>query len=118
MLEQIVPDTRADRNGVKCCTFSFGGHWVVSVSAELVVWRVCVNPAGKMELRCHQRLEAVCGAEGLRVAAFCSLQDAIAVGSRDGVLGLWTKNNGMPPEHEAKKKNGGDRFLVRSKTDP
>jgi hypothetical protein len=71
-----------------------------------------------MELRCHQRLEAVCGAEGLRTAAFCSLQDAIAVGSRDGVLGLWTKVNGMPPEHEVKKKNGDSRVLVRSKTDP
>mmetsp|Transcript_123545 Transcript_123545/g.193882 ORF Transcript_123545/g.193882 Transcript_123545/m.193882 type:complete len:579 (-) Transcript_123545:114-1850(-) len=116
-LEQIVPDTRADRNGVKCCTFSFGGHWVVSVSAELCVWRVCVNPTGKMELRVHQRLEAVCGAEGLKVAAFCSLQDAIAVGSRDGVLGLWTKNAGMPPEHTSKKR-GSERSLIRSKTDP
>jgi hypothetical protein len=71
-----------------------------------------------MELRLHQRLDAVCGAEGLRTAAFCSLQDAIAVGSRDGVLGLWTKVTGLPPETKTKKRQDRSNVpLVRSKTD-
>lgn len=113
-LEQIVPDTGADRNGVRYCTFSDKGNWVVSVASELCVWRVCVSLKGKLELRLHQRLAAVCGAEGLRAAAFCSQQDAIAVGSRDGVLGLWTKLPGMPPE-PVKESNRG---VVRTKSDP
>jgi len=101
-LEQIVPDTKADRNGIRCCTFSSTGNWLVSVAFELCIWSVCVSSKGKLELRLHQRLEAVCGAEGLRTAAFCSRQDAIAVGSRDGVLGLWMKLPGMPmePRHQ------------------
>lgn len=97
-LEQIVPDTKADRNGIRCCTFSSTGNWVVSVAFELCIWSVCVSSKGRMELRLHQRLEAVCGAEGLMTAAFCVRQDAIAVGSRDGVLGLWTKIPGKPTE--------------------
>lgn len=96
ILEQIAPDTRADKNGIRSCMFSCGGNWVVSVAVEMCVWRVVVSSKGHMELRLHQRLNAVCGAEGLCTAAICSRQDAIAVGSRDGVLGLWTKLSGYP----------------------
>mmetsp|Transcript_57979 Transcript_57979/g.109209 ORF Transcript_57979/g.109209 Transcript_57979/m.109209 type:complete len:633 (-) Transcript_57979:96-1994(-) len=98
ILEQIVPETKADRAGVRGCTFSSSGNWLVSVAVELCIWAVCVTSKGKMQLRLHQRLEAVCGAEGLRTAAFCSKQDSIAVGSRDGVLGLWMKQPGAPPD--------------------
>lgn len=65
-----------------------------------------------MELRLHQRLEAVCGAEGLLTAAFCSEGDALAVGSRDGVLGLWTALPGLPQEtvkEAAARFKGGNR---------
>lgn len=98
ILEQIVPDTRADRNGIFSCMFSGGGDWVVSVSVEMCVWRVCITRKGKLELRLHQRLSAVCGAESLCTASICCRHDAIAVGSRDGVLGLWTKTAGWPEE--------------------
>jgi len=96
LLEQHLHDTRCDRAGIKRCTFSCTGNWLVSVAAELSVWRVCITRKHRMVLHLHQRLAAICGAEGLRTAAFCSNNDAIAVGSRDGVLGLWTKYVGMP----------------------
>jgi len=98
ILEQICTDTKSDRHGVLTCTFSSTGNWLVSVSTELCVWRVCVTRRGKMLLRIHQRMSAACGAENLRAAAFCSFNDAIAVGSKDGVLALWTKVEGLPPE--------------------
>jgi len=104
LLEQHCHDTRCDRTGVRKCTFSALGNWLVSVSTELSVWRVGITEKGRMILNLHQRLGAVCGAEGLRTAAFCGLgrsnncDDAIAVGSRDGVLGLWTKYPGVPPD--------------------
>eukprot|EP00928_Gymnodinium_smaydae_P005224 TRINITY_DN11795_c0_g1_i1.p1 TRINITY_DN11795_c0_g1~~TRINITY_DN11795_c0_g1_i1.p1 ORF type:complete len:591 (+),score=106.25 TRINITY_DN11795_c0_g1_i1:154-1926(+) len=96
-LEQICVDVKCDRNGVRCCTFSTTGNWLVSLSNELCVWRVCVTKRAKVILRLHQRLSAACGAEGLRTVAICRFGDAVAVGSRDGVLGLWTKAAGMPP---------------------
>jgi len=103
LLEQHCHDTRCDRAGVRQCTFSSKGNWLVSVSTEMSVWRVGITVKGRMILNLHQRLGAVCGAEGLRTAAFCGLgrsnnSDAIAVGSRDGVLGLWTKYPGAPPD--------------------
>jgi len=97
ILEQHVHDTRCDRNGVRKCTFSASGNWLLSVAHELCVWRVNLSQRGRLVLTLHQRLAAVCGAEGLRSAAF-SNQDAIAVGSRDGVLGLWIKSPGAPPD--------------------
>jgi len=66
-----------------------------------------------MELRLHQRLEAVCGAEGLVTAAFCSQGDALAVGSRDGVLGLWTALPGLP---QLTVKEAAARSGLRNKT--
>lgn len=101
-LEQIAPDTKADRNGIRSCAFSSTGNWLISVASELCVWSVCVSSKGKLELRLHQRLAAVCGAEGLRTASF-GLNDAIAVGSRDGVLGLWMKLAGLPAESVRKE---------------
>lgn len=98
ILEQIVRDMKADRAGVRGCTFSSSGNWLVSIAVEICIWAVCVTSMGKMELRLHQRLEAVCGDEGLRTAAFCSNQDSLACGSRDGVLGLWMKHPGAPPD--------------------
>jgi len=98
ILEQHVHDTRCDRNGVRKVSFSAGGNWLVSVASELSVWRVCITRRGHLVLCLHQRLAAICGAEGLRAAAFCCNGDALAVGSRDGVLGLWTKYPGSPPD--------------------
>jgi WD40 repeat protein len=97
-LEQICPDTRCDRNGIRKVMFSSNGHWLVSVANELVVWRVIVTVRGKMYVRIHQRLAAQCGSEGVSGAACCPTNDAIAFGSRDGVLGLWTKYPGSPLE--------------------
>lgn len=99
LLEQITPDTKADRNGIRSCMFSCNGDWVVSVAVEMCIWRVCISRKRRLELRLHQRLSAICGAEGLCAAAICNRQDAVAVGSRDGVLGLWTKLAGWPAEH-------------------
>lgn len=96
VLEQHLHDTRCDRAGVLRCTFSCTGKWLVSVACELSVWRVSITRRNRLILQLHQRLEAICGSEGLRTAAFCSYNDAIAVGSRDGVLGLWTKYKGFP----------------------
>jgi len=98
LVEQHLHDTRCDLNGVLQCTFSNSGCWLVSVASELSVYRVQIRPSGRLVLALHQRLAAICGAEGLRAAAFCSNGDAIAVGSRDGVLGLWTKHPGNPPD--------------------
>jgi len=116
-LEQIAPDTRADRNGIRCCTFSSTGNWLLSVATELCLWSVCVNNKGRLDLRLHQRLNAACGAEGLRTAAFCVQQDAIAVGSRDGVLGLWCKLPGLPPDETRKQKDNSTGRLLRTKSD-
>mmetsp|Transcript_61860 Transcript_61860/g.109879 ORF Transcript_61860/g.109879 Transcript_61860/m.109879 type:complete len:582 (-) Transcript_61860:15-1760(-) len=96
LLEQHLHDTRCDRAGIRRCTFSCNGNWLLSVANELSVYRVCITRKQRMVLHLHQRLAAICGAEGLRTAAFCSNNDAIAVGSRDGVLGLWTKAPGVP----------------------
>lgn len=97
-LEQIAQDTKADRNGIRSCMFSSQGNWVVSVALEMCVWRVCVSRKGRLELRLHQRLTAICGAEGICAAAMCSHRDEIAMGSRDGALGLWAKISGWPKE--------------------
>lgn len=98
IVEQIVPETKADKNGVKTCRFSADGSWLASVAAELSIYRVEISRRMRFTLRLHQRLSAVCGIEGLCAAAFCKGTDALAVGSRDGVLGLWTKCSGLPPE--------------------
>lgn len=98
-LEQIVPDVKSDKAGVRTCSFSSSGNWLVSISSELCVWRICLTKIScRFFLRLHQRLPPVCGADGLCTAAFCYGTDAIASGSRDGVLSLWTKLAGMPPD--------------------
>eukprot|EP00927_Polykrikos_kofoidii_P077012 TRINITY_DN74004_c0_g1_i1.p1 TRINITY_DN74004_c0_g1~~TRINITY_DN74004_c0_g1_i1.p1 ORF type:complete len:577 (-),score=71.27 TRINITY_DN74004_c0_g1_i1:150-1880(-) len=91
VLEQICPDTKSDRGGVRRCTFSSTGNWLVSVATELCLWRVCVTLKGKMVLRLHQRVSPAGAAEGVSAAAFCSINDTLGVGSRDGVLGVFTK---------------------------
>jgi WD40 repeat protein len=106
ILEQHVHETKCDKLGVREVSFSSSGQWLVSTAKGLSVWRVAMTKRGRIVLSLHQPLEATCGAEGLRCAAFCgssgttrsSAQDAIAVGSRDGVLGLWTKVPGAPLE--------------------
>lgn len=98
LLEQHVHELRCDRAGLRCCAFSANGNWLVSVAAELTVWRVHVSARlKKFELQMHQRLEAVCGSESIRTATFSSQSDVIAVGSHDGILGLWSKHQGLPP---------------------
>lgn len=65
------------------------------------MWRVCVTSrTKKFDLQLHQRLQAVCGTEGVRTATFSNHADVIAVGSHDGVLGLWRKHSGVPPPIE------------------
>jgi len=98
VVEQIVPETKADRSGVRMCTFSAEGSWLASVAMELSIYRVEISRKMRFSLRLHQRLSAVCGIEGLCTAAFCEGTDTLSVGSRDGVLGLWTKCAGLPPE--------------------
>ncbi|CAK9095200.1 unnamed protein product [Durusdinium trenchii] len=98
LLEQHVHELRCDRGGLRCCNFSATGTWLVAVGSELVVWRVCVSArTKKFDLQLHQRLEAVCGSESIRTATFSSQSDVIAVGSHDGILGLWRKHQGLPP---------------------
>eukprot|EP00747_Dinoflagellata_sp_TGD_P189326 gnl/TRDRNA2_/TRDRNA2_49513_c0_seq1.p1 gnl/TRDRNA2_/TRDRNA2_49513_c0~~gnl/TRDRNA2_/TRDRNA2_49513_c0_seq1.p1 ORF type:complete len:556 (+),score=45.41 gnl/TRDRNA2_/TRDRNA2_49513_c0_seq1:142-1809(+) len=97
VIEQIVDDVKCDKQGISGCMFSSTGNWLVSVGSELCLWRVCLTRKERMIIRLHQRLKAMCGAEGLRAAAFqCDGNDAMAVGSRDGVLSLWTKYRGAP----------------------
>lgn len=115
ILEQHLYDTRCDRSGIMHCTFSSSGEWLISIASELSVWRVCITRRARMVLQLHQRLAATCGAEGLRTAAFCSTADALAVGSRDGILGLWTKTPGRPPDPgEAPSAGGADKNASRS----
>eukprot|EP00747_Dinoflagellata_sp_TGD_P032219 gnl/TRDRNA2_/TRDRNA2_135833_c0_seq1.p1 gnl/TRDRNA2_/TRDRNA2_135833_c0~~gnl/TRDRNA2_/TRDRNA2_135833_c0_seq1.p1 ORF type:complete len:531 (-),score=52.35 gnl/TRDRNA2_/TRDRNA2_135833_c0_seq1:114-1487(-) len=97
-MEEIVSDVRCDKAGVRSCSFSGTGNWLVSVGSQVSIWRVVVTPEARLFLELHQRLKAVCGAEGLRAAAFSVVDDTLAVGSRDGVLSLWTKFRGLPPD--------------------
>eukprot|EP00929_Paragymnodinium_shiwhaense_P075211 TRINITY_DN38448_c0_g1_i1.p1 TRINITY_DN38448_c0_g1~~TRINITY_DN38448_c0_g1_i1.p1 ORF type:complete len:629 (-),score=60.95 TRINITY_DN38448_c0_g1_i1:188-2074(-) len=97
VLEQNRPDTRCFKAGIRSCLFSTSGKWLLSVAQELSVWRVVLSDCGKhLSLRIHQRLQAVCGSETIRSAAFCPKTDAIAAGSQDGFLGLWIKHEGPP----------------------
>lgn len=98
LLEQTCIDTKAGDAGVRQVSFSASGNWLVSVAAELTVWRVCLSNLGDLNLQIHQRLAAVCNVEGPKSAAFCKFGDALAVGSRDGVLGIWVKHPGRPPD--------------------
>lgn len=98
ILEQNVHDMSSDFSGVHMVAFSSNAKWLISVSTELTVWSICLTSRGRLVLGLHQRLRAVCGSEGLQCAAICSYGDAIAVGSKDGVLGLWTKCPGRPPD--------------------
>jgi len=112
VLEQVVPDMQADRNGIRSCEFSCTGEWVVSVAVEMCIWRVCMSLKGKMELRLHQRLTAVGSSAGLCTAAFCCLHDAIAVGSRDGVLGVWAKGPGFPEDNGRGQAAAGGNLIL------
>jgi len=96
LLEQHIHDTRCDRKGVIRCAFSNSGNWFMSVAAELSIWRVNITCRGRFQLSLHQRLANVSSTEGLKTSAF-GVNDVIAAGSRDGVLGLWVKHEGAPP---------------------
>mmetsp|Transcript_25430 Transcript_25430/g.64658 ORF Transcript_25430/g.64658 Transcript_25430/m.64658 type:complete len:580 (+) Transcript_25430:184-1923(+) len=109
ILEQHVHETKCDKLGVREAAFSSTGGWLVSTAKGLSVWRVSITKRGRIILTLHQRLSAICGAEGLRTAAFCGGGDAIAVGSRDGVLGLWTKAPGFPVESRDRDRDDGLR---------
>lgn len=113
VLEQHVHDHFCDRAGVRTVSFSATGNWLVSVSTELSVWRVCITMRGRFFLRLHQRLATVCGSEGMRSAAF-GTKDEIAVGSRDGVLGLWTKFTGKPTMDPMDQSMDQNPYLNRS----
>lgn len=95
VLEQIAPDTKADRNGIRSCMFSSSGDWLVSVAVEICIWRVVISRRRKFQLCLHQRLSSQ---EGLSTACYCKHRDALAVGSRDGVLAIWSKMEGWPKE--------------------
>mmetsp|Transcript_69024 Transcript_69024/g.173921 ORF Transcript_69024/g.173921 Transcript_69024/m.173921 type:complete len:622 (-) Transcript_69024:53-1918(-) len=97
ILEQHVHDLRCDRSGIRGCMFSATGSWFLSVGVELCIWRLCIGRKGRLALCLHQRLSSVPGADGLRSAAF-GRGDAIALGSRDGVLGVLTKHPGPPTD--------------------
>eukprot|EP00929_Paragymnodinium_shiwhaense_P109946 TRINITY_DN7657_c0_g3_i2.p1 TRINITY_DN7657_c0_g3~~TRINITY_DN7657_c0_g3_i2.p1 ORF type:complete len:610 (-),score=85.10 TRINITY_DN7657_c0_g3_i2:63-1892(-) len=99
VLEQIVPDMKCDKAGVRMCTFSATGNWLISIGTDLCIWQVVHTNKGRVVVRIHQRLGAACGAEGIARAAISPCNDAVAVGSRDGILGLYMKHVGIPTEN-------------------
>lgn len=97
-MEQLVYEKQGDDVGIHHCAFSRQGSWLMSVARALCLWRVCLSSTGFLELHLHQRLEAIASVEGLFCAAFGGLKDTIVSGSRDGVLGVWARCPGLPPE--------------------
>jgi len=98
VMEQNCTDARSDRFGVRGCSFSETGSWLVSIANDVCVWRVHENDQKNVILSIHQRLESSSvGPEGISAAAFCGNRDAIAIGSREGMLSLWTLTKGQPP---------------------
>lgn len=96
LLEQHVYEPKSGRQGVRSLSFASDGMWLASVAMELCIWRLEVdNFRGTVTLELHQYVEAVGGSEGLRNAVFSGASGVVA-GSRDGVLGLWTKAEGRP----------------------
>lgn len=95
-VEQHIHDLRCDRGGIRSVQFSCAGDWLLSLGTELCIWRVIPGRTGRIYLGLHQRLSVLCGGDGVRSVAF-GRGDALAVGSRDGVLGILTKSAGLPP---------------------
>jgi len=87
-----------DEEGVICCSFSANGTWFLTISRVLCVWRVCMNSSGRIFLCLHQRLDAIGSVDGLCAAAFSSCKDALALGSRDGALGVYQRYAGLPAD--------------------
>eukprot|EP00411_Alexandrium_monilatum_P065516 CAMPEP_0175537634 /NCGR_PEP_ID=MMETSP0096-20121207/25317_1 /TAXON_ID=311494 /ORGANISM="Alexandrium monilatum, Strain CCMP3105" /LENGTH=423 /DNA_ID=CAMNT_0016840471 /DNA_START=24 /DNA_END=1292 /DNA_ORIENTATION=- len=96
--EEVVTDPPSGKSAIHGCSFSASGAWLVSVGRHFCVWRVGLNRGGgqQLSLQLHQRLEDACGAQGLRAAAVRGPDDFIAVGSFDGLLGLWAGQAGLP----------------------
>jgi len=94
----LAPDKARDNVGVTRCSFSACGTWLVSAAREFNIWRVCFDQLGGIRLRLHQRVEAMCSAVGFCTAAVSSNRFSVVASSRDGVLGVWSKFPGMPPD--------------------
>jgi WD40 repeat protein len=95
--QECIDEKRSAVDSLYCCAFSFGGEWLVSVGTVMNLWRVKVAGGGRIALSLHQRLDCACTLQGQCAAAFCGWTDTLAVSSRDGALGLWTKRAGLPP---------------------
>lgn len=85
------------RAGVSSLAFSACGSWLLSTAKELCIWRVVcpAPPRGQLSLQLHERVAPVGTAEAIRVAAFCE-DDALILGTFDGLLNLWLKRRGAP----------------------
>mmetsp|Transcript_72069 Transcript_72069/g.182268 ORF Transcript_72069/g.182268 Transcript_72069/m.182268 type:complete len:615 (-) Transcript_72069:13-1857(-) len=94
--EQNLSDQGA-RAGVSSLAFSSCGTWLLSATKELCVWRVAcpAPPSGPLALQLHERVAPVGTAEAVRAATFCN-DDAVILGTLDGLLNLWLKRRGAP----------------------
>eukprot|EP00928_Gymnodinium_smaydae_P039377 TRINITY_DN26914_c0_g2_i1.p1 TRINITY_DN26914_c0_g2~~TRINITY_DN26914_c0_g2_i1.p1 ORF type:complete len:599 (-),score=119.92 TRINITY_DN26914_c0_g2_i1:17-1813(-) len=95
--ESSARDKTCDGYGVRSVAASSDGMWVVSMAKDLFIWRVCVSQHGLVSFRIHQRLQAVSSSEVLLGAALSPNCDALAVGTRDGVLGIFKRHAGVAP---------------------
>eukprot|EP00929_Paragymnodinium_shiwhaense_P120050 TRINITY_DN91959_c0_g1_i1.p1 TRINITY_DN91959_c0_g1~~TRINITY_DN91959_c0_g1_i1.p1 ORF type:complete len:760 (+),score=136.78 TRINITY_DN91959_c0_g1_i1:173-2452(+) len=91
--------------GVRACIASPDGLWLLSLAAELCIWRIGIwARKGKKRrserdlfLQLHQRLEVTSSASVLLCAGLSPDSSAIAVGSMDGVLGVFARSPGPVP---------------------
>lgn len=98
-LEDCVSDPVHSKAGIADCAFSPDGCWLVSVSKDIRVWSVTVDPLGQVSLGIHQRLSAVGGGDSLCSVRFaCDGSDSVIVGGFDGSLGFWSRRTGSPPD--------------------
>jgi hypothetical protein len=91
------PSEASGITSITGCCFSPDGMWFITVAAVLSVWRVCKKETGSLWLCLHQRLEAVGSIDGICAAAY-SGKEALVIGTRDGVLGAWARQQGLPPD--------------------
>lgn len=98
-LEEERKDKSQDEVGITGCSFSTTGTWLLTISRVLCIWRVCLNRDDRIWLCLHQRVDAIGSVDGVCSAAFSGSRDTLAVGSRDGALGVWSRFPGLPPDY-------------------
>merc|ERR1712232_237981 len=98
------------------CVFSPSGRWLAAIDDSLQIWRVCREDGERLTLTWHQRLANSSG-HGFRALAFCWTDD-IAMSSRDGALGLWTKLPGPVPDPCAPERQPAEEDDVKPQAKP